>query len=459
MLVGSLAFLTACEEPKEIGLPPTTPVGVYYTDTLTISRSTVLLDSVRSNGTGTLLMGRYTDPVFGRIQATGFSQLVPATQFVVQDANKNNIPDAQLVYDSTRLVLTYNFVYGDTLKTQELAVHRLTEEISRTKSYDIRSSAAYDPQPLTRFQFTPTPVKQRTQRLSLPATFGRELLALANKDAGKVDSLFQKQFKGLALVPGPNNSAMLGHLVDGSSAVLLYFHKEGDTTSTVQAFSLGAGVGRFNQVRADRSGTPLAGLRPGQSLPASATGGQTFVQPGTGVTTKLEFPTLLNLRQQGRIAINRADLIITPKQPDNSSFYLPPYLGLAEVNEQNQILRSSPSGFVQFVTSASSLFDRSEQAWVNPQIATYDSRTRVYSATEGGVRTQSILLGGYLQSILSGLTPNRGLVIQTPSNTALFSTSGGLANLTQFYLNDRLWRMVLDGSASVRLVVFYTYSN
>ncbi|GAA4452927.1 hypothetical protein GCM10023189_17140 [Nibrella saemangeumensis] len=453
-------MLAACEEPKEIGLPPTTPVGVYYTDTLTISRSTVLLDSVRSNGTGTLLMGRYTDPVFGKVQATAFSQLSLETQFVVQDASKNNIPDAQLVHDSTRLILAYNFAYGDTLKTHELAVHRLTDDLVRNRNYDIRSSVAYDPEPLTKVQFTPRPAAQATQRISLPAAFGRELLALANKDAGKIDSVFKKQIKGLALVPGQTNSSMLGIPVTGTSAyVAMYYHKEGDTTSTAQFFTFNPNGVRFNQVRADRSGTPLAGLQPGQSLPASATQGQTFVQPATGVTTKLDFPTLLNLRQQGRIAINRADLIITPKQPDNSALYIPPYLALAEVNDQNQILRSSPSGFVQFVTPASSLFDRNEQGWVNPQIATYDTRTRVYTATDAGNRTQSILLGGYLQSILSGLTPNRGLVIQTPSNSALFSTSSGLVNLTQYYLNDRTWRMVLDGSASVRIVVFYTYSN
>lgn len=459
VVAGSLAVFTACEEPKEIGLPPTTPVGVYYTDTLTIARSTVLFDSVRSNGTGTLLAGRYADPVFGKVQATGFSQLNLSTQFIVQDANKVDVPDTKLIHDSTRLVLTYNFVYGDTLKTQELAIHRVTEDISRTKNYDIRSSVAYDPQPLAKVQFTPKPVSQKTQTVSMPATFGRELLALANKDGGKIDSVFQKQFKGIALVPGQNNSAMLGHLVDGSSGIILYYHKEGDTTSSSKVFSLGTNVGRFNQVRTDRSGTPLAGLLAGKSLPASATNGQTFVQPATGITTKLEFPTLMNLKKLGRIAINRADLIISPKQPDNSNFYLPPYLALAEVNEQNQIVRAATGGYVQFVASPSVLFDRSQTAWLSPQIASYESRSRVYSATDGGIRTQSIVLGGYLQSILSGLSPNKGLVLQTPSNTALFSTSSGLVDLTQYYLNDRTWRMVLDGSASVKMVVFYTYSD
>lgn len=459
VLAGSLAVFTACEEPKEIGLPPTTPVGVYYTDTLTISRSTILLDSVRSNGVGTLLAGRYVDPVFGKVQSTAFSQLNLSTQFILQDANKVDIPAANLIHDSTRLVLAYNFVYGDTLQAQELAIHRVTEDISRTKNYDIRSSVAYDPQPLAKIRFTPKPVSETTQRINLPATLGSELLALANKDGGKIDTIFQKQLKGLALVPGQNNSAMLGYLVDGSSGVVLYYHKEGDTTSSTKVFTLGSSVARFNQVRADRSGTPLAGLQRGNGLPASATKGQTFIQPSTGVTTKLEFPTLLDLKKLGRIAINRADLIISPKQPDNSAFYLPPYLALAEVNEQNQILRSSTNDFVQFVTSSSTLFDRSETGWVNPQIASYETRSRVYSSTEGGIRTQSIMLGGYLQSILAGLTPNKGLVIQTPSNSTLFNTTSGISNLTQYYLNDRTWRMVLDGSASVKMVVFYTYSN
>jgi hypothetical protein len=69
-------------------------------------------------------------------------------------------------------------------------------------------------------------------------------------------------------------------------------------------------------------------------------------------------------------------------------------------------------------------------------------------------------MGGYFQSIISGLTPNTGLVLLTPGGQLFPSSSAsGRTNATQQYLTDRVWRMVLDGKASIKLIVFYTTSQ
>ena len=81
------------------------------------------------------------------------------------------------------------------------------------------------------------------------------------------------------------------------------------------------------------------------------------------------------------------------------------------------------------------------------------------SQATGRTNSYTFELGGYLQSIIAKVTPNTGLVLMTPSNELFPQTQGGRSDATQLYLNDRIWRLVLDGNASVKLIVFYTTSQ
>ena len=457
LLAGAVAGVAACEEPKEIGLPPTTPVDISYNDTLTIVRETIRFDSVRSNDQSNLMVGRYTDPVFGKVQARAYVELgldPPSGDFIVNDSTtKAAVTANRIVHDSTRLFLTYNrlFSYGDTLQTQELQVFRLSDSLNTRLNYDISSTVPVDAQPLVRQTISPRPntTDSLSFKLTLPDAFGRELITLANTDAGKIanTALFKaKVQRGLMLATtGNERAAMLGFST--GSAVVVYYHVAGERTAKAYPFLLNGK--RFNQITADRAGTPLANLQKGAVLAASAANARTFVQPATGVTTKLSFPTLTQLVQSGRIAINRADLIITPTNPNDAKFNYPPLLALAEVDEKNQ-LRRVPGGAFPYLVPSTGPTDRTANSFVGSQVVRRVDRTNSYTFE----------LGGYFQSIVSKLTPNTGLVLLTPGNETLFPPSqSGLTNATQQYLTDRIWRMSLDGNASVKLVVFYTASK
>ncbi|RYF61535.1 MAG: hypothetical protein EOO39_31495 [Cytophagaceae bacterium] len=94
---------------------------------------------------------------------------------------------------------------------------------------------------------------------------------------------------------------------------------------------------------------------------------------------------------------------------------------------------------------------RIPSSFSSPQLAGRDSRTNSYT----------FQLSGYLQSMAAGISPNNGLALLTPSNQLLAQNSqtGALVDQTQAVLSDRVWRMVLDGKASVKLILFYTKSN
>lgn len=451
LLVGAVAgvLVLACEEPKEIGLTPTTPVEITYSDTLRAVRSTVLLDSVRTYNTSQLLIGSYFDPLFGRTTASAYAQLtLLGVPFTVQDADKKDIPTARIIYDSTRLVIGYSgYSYGDTLKTQELLVHRITEAIDPARNYDINSAVAYTNEPIVRVSIRPKPITQdSTQglRIRLPDAFGRELLSLVNTDTGKTQALFQAKLKGLVFRTAQVSNAALFGIVP-NSYVGIYYHLEGETAGRFRQFTFAAG--RFNRIVTDRTGTALAGLTANQPLSTTVLKGQSVIQSTAGVTTKLTFPGLDQLRRDGRVAINRADLVITPKATTSGQFPLPYYLTLSEVTTQNRILRTSPSRLVQLVPQPQVLFDRAESSFNVPQAVTYDFRTRSYTFE----------LGGYFQSILSGQTPNNGLAILTASSEQL----GLSQNITSsdYFMTDRVFQAVLDGDASAKLIVFYTTSK
>jgi hypothetical protein len=441
-------------------------VGVLYTDTLTINRTTIQFDSVRSNDQSTALVGRYTDPIFGQIQSQAYLQLRPTRGLVVTDSGTTNVTAAnRIIVDSTKVRFPLNGIwYGDTTVSQEIVLSRLTDSL-RSVNYDINSPGPAVGQVIARRTVRPRPSVVDTAGYISPIrvdnSIGREIIALANTNALLFSSstgawvdpaAFRRQIaRDFVLTSTSAPQAAILGFTPSEGAIITYFHVQGEKFP--QAYELPFVGKRFNQIIANRAGTPLAALRPGQSLPITTTG-RTYIQPGTGVTTKLEFPSLTNLLTTGRVAINRADLVITPTPTENGRLPLPPYLALAEVDPQNRLARATTStGAASLLFTVQSLgpLTREPNNFTSAQIAARDPRTNSYT----------FQLSGYLQSVASGISPNTGLAILTPSSSQLFvqSQQGALVDQTQAVLSDRVWRMVLDGKASVKLILFYTKSN
>ncbi|RYF56024.1 MAG: DUF4270 family protein, partial [Cytophagaceae bacterium] len=342
----------ACEAPKEIGLAPSTPVDVLYTDTLTITRTTIQLDSVRSNDQSVALVGRYTDPVFGQIENKAYIQLRPTTTLIVNDSGTTNVTSAdRIIVDSTKVRFPVNSVwYGDTTVSHELVLSQLTDSL-RNINYDVSSPGPAVSRVIARRTFKPNPSVVDTAGYVSPITIdnsiGSTIMSMANTNAllfststgALVDPIAFRQKINRDFVLTSNSvaqAAVLG-VTPSESAIVTYFHVRGETFA--RAYELPFVGKRFNQITPNRGGTALSSLRPGQSLPATTTG-RSYIQAGTGVTTKLQFPSLTNLLNTGRIAINRADLVITPTTPENGKLFLPPYLVMAEIDAQNRLTRS-----------------------------------------------------------------------------------------------------------------------
>ncbi|MFD1144913.1 DUF4270 family protein [Larkinella insperata] len=450
-LVSLVVGLVACEEPKDIGLPPVTAIGVLYTDTLTVQTSTVQLDSVVTSRNERQLVGQYNDPVFGKVTAKTFGQLQ------VQGGTFKT--EGEVIYDSLRAGVGYDlssYLYGDTTKVQELFFHRLTEDMDSTRQYVSSESIAYTAQPLGKMDVKPTAVGTasviKTARLS--DALGRELLE-KSKGAGFTQADFQQFFKGIALVPGANNTTVFGFSPQYVQ-LQLFYHKSGDTVSTGKVFYTTTARQLFSQIKVDRSATKLAGLSVTKPLPSSATDGEVFFQSATGLTTKVQFPTLENLKKEtGRVAINRAELqfFVKGSSPGGP---VPSLLTLAQTDNNNRILRTNEASTGSQLFHLLQVRERTFQTvarWYYPQVKAYNSRLKNYAFD---VTT-------HLQASLVGFQPNNALVLMPTSAgegqlVAQSNTTGALVYQVQPFIYNQLNGAILGGPLTAKLVVFYTYT-
>ncbi|GAB3174450.1 hypothetical protein GCM10027291_32710 [Telluribacter humicola] len=436
-------LLVACDPPKDIGLTPLAPVGTFYTDTLTVRTSTVLADSVRTSNPDILLVGKYKDPLFGEITASShFWVNTPATTAVELGSTAR--------YDSLVLLMGYAYAYGDTLPNQKLAVHRITEDLSRTTTYYNTSKVAYEATPLGEKTFQARPGSVGALRVRLSDNLGSELFTLLSTPANQTNDKIHSLLKGLALVPGENNTAIIG--VPGTNGVLLQVYYRSSPTDTVtKAYSLAAHINQasgatyragFNRVVADRTGTPLEGIKPLQPIPAATTNGYTYVQDALGIMTKIEIPYLNKLRANGPTAINRAQLTIKPDLSFNrQGITIPPYMVLLETDSTNLIKRNS--GYELIINTDE--FGQSTSP-VSPQVSTYNINTKDYT----------FFLTTQLQAILSGTKKNNSFLM-TPIYTNALGQQG-----TRFesQLNNRVSRLVVGNKpGDVKLIVFYTVAK
>ncbi len=435
-LVATL-LLNGCDPIGNIGVTPLTPVETIFTDTLTLRTSTVLADSVRTGSPDYYLAGRYVDPLFGTVTASSFIRMSLFAQLDLGTAP---------VYDSLVLNMQYNYTYGDTLPAQTFTLHRLREIIDPTKNYYNNSQVAYDPTPLGTRTFKPTPRStDNGLRFKLPDDLGKELFALSGLDAGKNNADFAKVLAGFALIPNAKNTAVLGFpAIDDALTMNLYYHTTTDSTrkrfytsAVAVSQQTGSPIFRagFNRVTADRSGTPLAGLKPLVPLPAGD--GPTYVQDALGIRTKIEIPYLKSLGRGKDIAINRAELSI---KPDLSTIQpgmgIPNYLALLETDATNQI-------FYDATNNVRVVFNDIKSGQTEPPSVLYNSRFNTY--------TWHITL--HLNSILSGVTKNNSFLV-SPSYTSQLGL-GGTRYQSQF--DNRVTRLVVGSKpGDVKLLVFYT---
>ncbi|MGD1840533.1 MAG: DUF4270 family protein [Thermonemataceae bacterium] len=460
----SVIVFIACEDPSDIGLglQPQNVLGVAFTDTVTVTTSTVLVDSVNTTNSILLIAGQYNDAQLGLVTASSFFTLTPDT------INLGSNPQ----FSRLELNLAYRYSYGDTTQPQTIQVHKLTNAFNQGNTYYSFSELPFDPTPEGSRTFSAKDIVDNRLIIPLEDSFRDEIANLITS----TDSLTQEQLddvvSGLVLVP-QGGAAIVGfdanpidsRRINTASALNLFYENDGEEESyniyvrnpTVSEVVNGRRAAtRFNRVTSDRSGTALADLDESyEEIDATATNNLTYIQGLLGIKTKITFPYLSEFAKLGTIAINRADLVVTPFPPIAEDFTPRPFsleFWQLDRNERPQriILTQTVPGQAAddpLQTISDTVIIRVQQEGLNPLgfqnelLTTFDPTPSAYTAN----------FTSYIQFILNNDNPDYEGVNRLENNGLLISP-----NLNSIRAN----RVVIGGAQNptnpLKLRLFYT---
>ncbi|PKQ64960.1 hypothetical protein BZG02_03690 [Labilibaculum filiforme] len=304
---------------------------VTMLDTFTVTSSTVIRDSVQTSSLGSVSVGRYVDDYLGSIKATSYSKVDLGATFSLETTDKARLDSIVLVAYSTGIF------WGDTTQMQTINVHRVTDHIeinSDTLAYFNTYSLNIDPEVLGTKTFVARP-KRKTEvnsgvyhdfRIRLNDELGQQILdsALVNDGILSDATRWEEYLEGIALVPGENDNASVLNFQTDSMNIRLYYRTVGNSSGgsieSHRDFKISKTLS-FTNYQADRSnsnqlGTNLSGLVESEiDIPSEQTNNLAFIQGGTGIYTKLKFPYLELLNQQGdAVSLLKAELLLYPEE-------------------------------------------------------------------------------------------------------------------------------------------------
>lgn len=336
-LVGSV--LLSCQEGDlDLSLPIPSDQMIYtrQIDTMTVSLSTVFMDTVLTSSSGAILAGRAVPLQSGIVTAQGYFQLDPPPTL--------DLTTQRIRFDSLVLYMGYAASYGDTTQSQTLRVHALSSLPSETRVYSNRSVLAYEPVALAHKTFRARPTLDSVLAFRLPNAMGLQLLDLLTTNTYLSQEMINQWNYGLTLVPGSTDRASVLTFDANTSYVRLYYREESTLTLYSADLSIRSATTQFNSIQYTAATNQAINLltQKGNELSSSANSHEAIFQTGVGLHAKLEIPFIHELKKiEGYAGINRVLLDI---KPIRKSLYdnTPPLstLTIQVLNRSNQLIGS-----------------------------------------------------------------------------------------------------------------------
>lgn len=419
-------LLYSCKNESDvIGLdvqPLNDIIGAAFVDTTTLITKTLRVDSVRTDETllftGESILGTYVDPVFGKTSAALYTQ--------VRLKTLNPSFGTGVIVDSVVLSIVYNTNathYGKKQRAnQRVNVYQVTEDIVLSNAYysnhqldtsltDLANDYEFSPKPNDSVSITGNKYKPQL-RIPLNTSFGDMLIAQATSDPTSYATIeaFQTYMKGFyittqnsTLNPGEGN--IFNFLcADDLSKLTIYYRNDAADSLTFD-YALGS-VARFSRCTHDYSPSNI-NLKLSEQLGSTppAQNDVVFVQPMGGLKTKIEMPYLMNLLNQGKIAINKAELVLKVDNTDLSyqldTFATPKNLVLLGINDDGTtyVLPDANEG----------------DSYLGGE---YDATNKEYKFN----------IARYIQQVMSGQKSNNGLYLQARDGSIIIGAGAIIAN-------------------------------
>ncbi|WP_107040112.1 DUF4270 family protein [Brumimicrobium mesophilum] len=363
-------------------------MGSDVIDTFQLKTYTIEEDSIYSMDPSFNLLGSYNDEVYGKVDASFYTQLT-LSGFSPDFGDLSTV-----VIDSAVMAFEFGGYYGD-ISEQLFEVYEITDELTRDSSYTRSSVASVGTEQLVptvngEGLITPDPLKNAVVgndtlnpqlRIPLDTVFARNMLSIAENSTSDAD--FLQSFKGLHFKvnnsfqsPGEGTILYLSSTLPASK-MTVYYTANGEQGS--YDFLITGSAIDFNNVVTDYSGTRVEQVINDNDL------GQTeFYAQAFSTRAKIDFSSIDSLPKN--IIIQKATLELPVSYYQGSNFY-----PSSDVRVSSEILGDGKKYVVSETENVS--FNSTRKSYV-------------------------INLRTYIQQIVLGEAPNSGIFVSpTKFNT------------------------------------------
>jgi hypothetical protein len=356
-LLISLFIFSSCEKTGTIGLDiaPEDSIKSVFTDTITVNTLTTKEDSVATSNISQNPFGLLTDPFLGTTEAN----LALGLNLPSDNYSFGTSPSL----DSAVLVLKYgDEFYGDSLASNyAINVHQLKSVFNTSKSYYNTSTwGDYSSEPVRgsvsnvkRFAWNDStiitsivkggPDKPATVapqiRIRLNSDFVNQYFLSTNASSKlKNNASFSAFLRGLYVTINRNQSTGAGGIIffnlqSTISALEIYYKTpNGSAIDTNVAIFKAVGASEIKQTPTSLVQTQVQLQNPNANVSFPTV----YVQPMAGLRTRLRFPYLNKLKEQGNISINKAELVVTATDAADNIFKPAPRLTLYQLDIAGQ---------------------------------------------------------------------------------------------------------------------------
>lgn len=335
----------SCEDAHDIGLgldPEGLSVKVLYTE-IPLEASNVRVDSIRTSNDVRLLIGKNSNPIFGTTTSTAYSRLTFLTSIPSSSIYDDDLVDYgqdPIVYDSIVFNLDIKKVHSNNiLPTQSFEIHQVEDTLFAGAFYlsdfDIPYNSASSEGSIS-FNLSESEIgylaDDSTYLLSfrLNDSMGEKLMEYVKDESISLNASTWYDYKGIAIVPDPSNTALIGISPNDSTSIKIHYHiqdyyeesgvvKDSLFDSYTMDLTLGGSGLYYSQISTDRSGS-LMMAENGDYNQFSVNDGNIYLQPASGIFPKVDLTALTDFfNENPNIQVNRMEFAIETQE--NSQFY------------------------------------------------------------------------------------------------------------------------------------------
>ncbi len=344
IIILSAVMVFSCTKPEDIGQDivaiPGEGVLLNFTDTITITTHSFIVDSIPTKYVSPQLLGSVYDPIFGTTAAGIYTQ--------TRLANNNLDFGNNAVCDSIVFSLDYVGFYGDTAATQHIKVYQLDESMNVDSGYYSNRSLSLIQPPLfdddvvfnlkDSVQLVGGKVKPHL-RLRLPNSFGEMIISKSGQSELSNNEEFLKFIKGYYIIADQKLSGggiASVRLNSNYSRVTLYYHNDKDTT--FEYFVINENCAKFSYFNHFDYQNADPDFYNQVVLKDSTMDNQIFyIQPTAGVRTELNFPYIKELNKEHPAAVQKAEIILNIADvSDTAAYPVPPSISIVGINDKGE---------------------------------------------------------------------------------------------------------------------------